>query len=679
MKTEAPALTGARLRPLLLAFAACAGAAIYLTLPFEPQPEATLLLAGAVAVSLLIVRQVRRSDGIYTLLVVLAGMSAGFVAGMLKAADAAAPAILSETRPLMIEGWVTAIEPGQNGARLKIQVHAIAGLAAEQTPRQVRVTHMSSLEVFPGRFVRCWSVLRPAPAPSLPGDYDFRRQAYFDQLGAVGYVQGRCRGGALGRPVGRLDQAALWIASKRRLIAEHVNRAGGERAGGLAAALITGDRSFLRFEDQEALRNTGLAHLLAISGLHLSIVGGLVYLIARRALAFIEPLALRFPVQKVAAFLALAACAGYLVLSGAGVSTQRAFIMASIVFAAIVFDRSAVSLRTFSIALLAMVLIWPESVVTPGFQMSFAATGALIAFYASWRSHRSAHPGRILGPVAFAWASIIMTSIVSDAATAPYALYHFDRVSPVGLFTNFTVMPIITFVTAPLAAVTLILLPFGFADDGLAWFGKSLELVLWLSHSFESLSPGPVRPTAAMPAMTLVLFSLAMACLILFRGWLRIVMVAGWIIAGAFSWQAAPRLVLHWSPSGAAFIAGEDGIVRRHTLTKGAGLSPLRYSWVEDAPPCPQEACTITALGKVQVRQALQAGGLAADKPQPVLEVRIDEDPPIILTWQEVAATGGTTLFLQGSHLRLRTPAACGARRWAPCAGSPAPPNRSGE
>lgn len=157
---------------------------------------------------------------------------------------------------------------------------------------------MSRLEVSPGRFVRCWAVLRPPPSPTLPGDYDFRRQTYFEQLGAVGYVQGRCRGDVLGAPAAAGDRISLWIAAKRRVLALHVKEVAGERAGGLAAALVTGDRSFVRPEDRDALRDTGLAHLLAISGLHLSIVGGMTYLIFRRTLALIEPLALRVPVKS---------------------------------------------------------------------------------------------------------------------------------------------------------------------------------------------------------------------------------------------------------------------------------------------------------------------------------------------------------------------------------------------
>lgn len=143
----------------------------------------------------------------------------------------------AETRPLMVEGWFAEVQPGQQGARLLLKVHSIAGYREEDLPREVRLTHMSRLEVSSGRFVRCWAVLRPPPSPTLPGDYDFRRQAWFDQLGAVGYVQGRCRGGALGAPHALPDRIELWLAACRRTAAVHINELAGERAGGASSGL----------------------------------------------------------------------------------------------------------------------------------------------------------------------------------------------------------------------------------------------------------------------------------------------------------------------------------------------------------------------------------------------------------------------------------------------------------
>lgn len=151
--------------------------------------------------------------------------------------------------------------------------------------------------------------------------------------------------------------------------------------------------------------------------------------------------------------------------------------MAAIVFGAVIFDRAAISLRTFAVAMMAVVLLQPEYVATPGFQMSFAATGALIAIYEVWRNHRSCRE-TVLGPIAFSWASIEVTSVVAGLATMPFALFHFDRASPIGFAANLAAMQIVTFFSAPPAALAFLLAPFGLSDVSLRLFRYSLELVL---------------------------------------------------------------------------------------------------------------------------------------------------------------------------------------------------------
>lgn len=209
----------------------------------------------------------------------------------------------------------------------------------------------------------------------------------------------------------------------------------------------------------------------------LSIVGGLAFLLVKRTLVLIELLALRVQVQKPSAIVALVACFAYMVRSGSSLPAQRAFIMAAMVFGTIIAHLAPISLRTFAIAMLAVVLLQPESVVTPGFQMSFAATGALVTAYEVWRLKRSGQQ-TVLGPIATGWASILVISLAADLATTPYILVHFDRASPIGFVANFVASPIVTFLTAPSAALALILATFGQAEFGLRLLGYSLELLL---------------------------------------------------------------------------------------------------------------------------------------------------------------------------------------------------------
>lgn len=661
-------VVGPDARALLLAFAMCAGAATYLTIPFQPAIPHVAGVFGVAAMILIVARQLQHSDAIYALAIVIFGMSAGFSAAALRTHLVAAPVIDAETRPVMLEGWISDIEAGPKGSRLQIKVHSIAGLPQEALPKRVRVTHRSRLEVSSGRFVRCWVVLRPPPSPTLPGDYDFRRQAYFQQLGAVGYVQGRCRGGALGAPPSIRDQASLWVASKRRVMALYVNEAAGERAGGLATALITGDRSFLRNDDQLALRDTGLAHMLSISGMHLSIVGGLTYLIVRRSLGLIEPLALRVPVQKIAAITGLAICTAYLIISGASVSTQRAYIMAAIVFLAVIYDRSAISLRTFCIAMIVIILLQPDSVLTPGFQMSYAATGALIAAYEVWRNHRATQK-KPLGPVGFAWASIIITSVVCDAATAPFSFYHFDRLAPMSLFANFAVMPVVSFVAGPAAALAIILALFGHADLGLRIFGQSLELVLEMTHYFYNLSPSTVEFPAPMPAISLAFLALAIGSVVIFKGWPRLVVGLLMFAPAMPLWMSSPKIVFHWSASGDAFVANAQGYAERIELADGDSLAPLRFIEAEDLQTCQQAVCQYVSLEGAIITIS-ETENLKEDQ---VTEYTVGIDHPtlagnhIMLDWETVRAAGGITVFKDRHGVSLSELSKCTNRPWRSC------------
>ena len=651
-------------RPLLLGFSLCVGVIVYFSMPFEPVLWQCLAAATAVGAVYMIVRQVWWMSAFSVPALILFGGIGGFTAASVRTAMVAAPVIGAQTRPVMLEGWVREVEPGAKGDRLRIEVHALSGVSAEETPKYVRVTHRLDLQVAPGRFVRCYAQLRPPPSPSLPGDYDFRRQAWFEQLGGVGYVMGRCRGGALGAPAGWGKQLGLDVSAFRRRLAEHVNQAAGERAGGFAAALISGDRSFMKIADQEALRASGLSHLLAISGLHMAMVGGLVFLIVWRALALIEPLALRVAVQKPAAVAALVASFAYLVISGASVSTQRAFIMSAVVFGAVLADRAALSLRSYAIAMILVVLMQPESVMTPGFQMSFAASGALIATYDAWSRHRSERE-RVMGSLAYTWASLFMTSLVAGAATAPFAIYHFDRLAGFGLLANLLAMPIISFVSAPLAALSLILTPFGLGDLGLRLFGYSLEAVLAVASWTAGLPNSAVTLPKSMPATALVLSSLAIGCAMAAKGRARAVLAGLLIVPAGIAWLRAADVLVHWAPSGEIFLRTAKGELVRYELVDGDGLSPLRYANVRSEILCPDTACRINiSSGSEQAGSAMLDRGQTPDPVTVILNLNGVETR---LAWPDVEQAGGVTIKSGRSGLVIQPAPACGLRPWQTC------------
>ncbi|MEO1554252.1 MAG: ComEC/Rec2 family competence protein [Pseudomonadota bacterium] len=649
--------------PLGFAIGMIAGTVWYFSMTFEPTPSVVWGVALITMASLWACLRWQASRLAVLGLVLFCGAAFGAAAGSAATLRSQHATIQAPTGPVLLEGWITAAQTGRNGVRLVLKVHAIDGLDPAETPGRVRLTHILSLNTEPGRFVRCWAVLRPPPQPVIAGDYDFARQAWFSGLGAVGYVQGRCRGGALGPPETMLAGAALQVAKKRRRLARHVQQAAGVRAGGFAAALASGDRSFMPVTDQNALRASGLAHLLAISGLHMGIVGGLVFLFVWRGLALIEPVALRVPVKKPAAMAALLACAVYLVISGGSVSTQRAFIMSVVLFGAVLSDRTALSLRSLSIALIAILVLAPWSVLTPGFQMSFSATGALIATYEAWQKRQ-----RRLGPanrkgVSFWLKSLVVTSTVSSLATMPFAMFHFDRIAALGIFANLIAMPIISLVSAPFAALALILAPLG--GDGLALraFGWSLEWVLTIAHGFASLGGEDRLSLPPMPSSSLALLSCAvMVYVTSVRGLVKaigILALSG--LAGAV-WINSAQMRVHWAPSGEVFIEQASGEIERISILKGTGLPPLRFIDVRLDQTCaPRTVCTTT---RAEMNLAFAPDDSSGGRLQ--ITTR-DASTDTIIDWADVVRENGVTLEWRGHHFMELNKPSCGRRAWRPC------------
>ncbi|WP_026180545.1 ComEC/Rec2 family competence protein [Henriciella marina] len=668
--------------PLYFALGLCLGAAGYFSLSFEP-PIAifviALLLTGVGAAA-----AVRRS-GIFTLrlaAILLFGAVCGAGVSKTHTELRAEPAVQAMIGPAMVEGWVTSVQPGTNGLRLRIDVHAIGGVDSADLPKKIRLTHSLSLNVAPGRFVRCWSVLRPPPQPSMPGDYAFNRQAFFEGLDAVGYVQGRCRGGALGPEKGAGNRIRSTINTMRRALALHVHDAAGERAGGFAAALASGDRSFMRQDDIEALRRAGLAHLLAISGLHLGIVGGLVFVTIRKLLTLWEWLALRIAVQKPAAAIALAMTAVYLVLSGASISTQRAFIMAAVFFGAILLDRSPLSFRSFAVAMIAVILIQPHSVMTPGFQMSFAATGALIATYLVWRERRQDNlDGRGRSGFVFTLQSLVVTSIIGAAATAPFALYHFDRVAPGGLWANLMAMPVISFVSAPLAGLALATAPIGLDEPFLRLFGWSLEQVLTIAHWVSGQAASDFMIREPMPAGVLLTLSAGLAAVCLARGLrYRIGLIIATMGVATLVWWSLPQTILHWSPSGEILIRDTTTGWQKLAIINGDGLSPLTLTDLPSSGDCRGRDCIFeTASGRIAILDGARGEtcGATADFALMVQPNSAGCPPGTqIILWRIVEDARGVSLVHDRTGRTKLVTAPCGTRKWQPCLdGRKASPN----
>lgn len=608
----------------------------------------------------------------------------GFVAADWRTERVQTPILDRDIGIRAIDGRVYSVERSSDRERLVIDVQSIAGINRQSTPKRVRVTWRGDRSlVAAGDQITVRAGLSPPPPPAAPGNFDFGRQLYFQSIGAVGF--------AVTTPVStgseNKNTFRTRIENIRSGLTNKIITAAPGQGGAIVAAVVTGKREAISEQSRAALRDAGLAHLLAISGLHMGLATGLVFFAVRAALAAIEPVAIRFPIKKFAAAAALLSGLTYLLLSGAAWSPRRAFIMTSVFFLAILFDRRAFSLRNVAIAATIILVTTPEALVHPGFQMSFAAVTALIAIYEWW--NRVADPLRdfSIGARLRRYASgVAITDLVSSMATAPFALFHFNRVAVFSLAANFVSMPLMGFWIMPAAVIGLLLTPFGL--DAPAWVvaARGVDVVLAIGAEVSSW-PGAVSVTPQWPTAALIAITAGGLWFCLARSPLRLVGMLGVPIA-ALLVASSPTPTLFVSASGknigvVASVEGERQIIpyskRRDKFAvrvwnEAIGADPpLDNRTVPAFGACDRAGCSATANGShiavINQSIALAEDCARADIVIALFPVRSTDrrrcDAILIDNWA-VWDHGAHALFIRDNDVRVQTVAEIrGARPWS--------------
>ncbi|TDQ77726.1 competence protein ComEC [Dongia mobilis] len=516
------------------------GVALYFALPVEPPLWWGIAAAG---VSLILAVALRRRALVLLVLAAVTVAALGFAAATLRTITVEAPQLYRSLYRAEVTGRVLEIELLPRSQRVVFDSLAISSektglLPPGETPERVRIRLARVVEPLRiGDWVRLTADLQPPSPPAIPGGFDFRRQAYFEGLGGVGF--------SLQPPLkippppetGFSPVAAglAWFDALRLAIGERLQAQLPGPTAGMAMALMVGNQRALTAADVAAMRDSGLAHLTSISGLHIGLAAGIFFFGLRAALALIPPLALRYDIKKWAAVFALAGAAFYAGLAGLPVPTQRALLMSAVFFIAILVDRSPISLRAIAVAAI-IVLLWaPEVLVGASFQMSFAAVlGLICAFEATrglftrWRQAGQEAPdflGRLVRVTqrgSTGLAALILSSLVATVMTAPYAAYHFDRLAVYGIAANMLAVPLTGFWVMPWAVIVLIAMPFGLEAWPLVALGWGCDGIIRIAHFFADL-PGATLLVPAMPVWGLLAMSagLIWLCLVIGRGrWL---------------------------------------------------------------------------------------------------------------------------------------------------------------
>ena len=401
------------------------------------------------------------------------------------------------------------------------RVRLVLAISESDSARAIKVRLNVPLEhdrpdVLEGAIVRLRARLVPPAPPMLPGGYNFARAAWFDGIAATGSALGPPQILSPGASGGSIRHVQRWIA-------DHIHQRIAGSAGGIAAAFASGDRGGIADVDEQAMRDSGLTHLLSVSGLHVSavIAGG--YLITISLLALWPWLTLRLRLPVVAAGVAALTGIGYTLLTGAEVPTVRSCAGALLVLLAVAIGREPLSLRMLAIAAFLVMLLWPEAVVGPSFQMSFASVLAIISLHGSepvrrFLAHRE--EGRILR-LGRQTVMLLATGLVIELALMPIAFYHFHRAGIYGAMANVVAIPLTTFVSMPLIALALFLDLAGLGGPVWLLAGKSLELLLAIAH-WTAARPGAVNHLPSMGEGRFMLFIAGALWLALWRGRVRL-------------------------------------------------------------------------------------------------------------------------------------------------------------
>ena len=661
------------------------GIAGYFALPQEPPPW-LLLPLGAGLLALLWLGWLR--PGLRAAVLALGLLGLGLFVAMLRTLAVAAPVLAEELGPRWVSGQVAEVEIVDSRPRLLLRTSQISGLPAEATPDLVR---LRLLRPWPGLragdSVALKAVLRPPPEPAAPGAFDFARRAYFQRLGAVGYAvtAPRIEEGADGEDGARRWRVA-W-AALRQALGERITAALDGVPGAVAVALITGDRSAIPDAALEDMRMSGLAHLLAISGLHLGLVAGLVFFAARTGLALIPALALRFPIKKWAAVLAAAAALVYLFLVGATIPTQRAYVMVGLALLAIVLDRQPISLRLLAAAAMLILILSPESLLSASFQMSFAAVTGLVAGY-EWLSQRR-QPGfqdrGLLARLGVYLGFLMLSSVIANLATAPFAIFHFNRLAVFGLFANLVAIPLTAFWIMPAALIAMLLLPFGLEAWPLAAMGMGIEFLLAVAGEIAAWQ-GAVIPIRAMPLWGLAAATLGGLWLCLWERPWRLLGLAGPLLGAASIALASPPDLLVSGDGKLLALRARDGALvfsslrrdryRRDIWLRRSGSMTAR-AWEPDGQAEPGLRCD--ALGCIFEfapgrRLGLALTGEALEEDCRAVEVLVSLEPlrgldcptpSLVIDRFDLWRNGAHAVWLSGRASRVTTVRAQrGERPW---------------
>lgn len=643
--------------PVLLA----AGIGLYYALPYEPpgsQPLSALALLG----SLLLLN--RRRLGMRTAILAALLVAVGFSAAYWRTQNAAAPVLHKILYFRQVEGTIDDIRVKPDGRTVFLTRVAIEDVKEKNTPARVSISLKKPAEMQIGDRVRVKAMLFPPPTPAMPGGYDFARGFYYDRLGAVGFSP------YVPETVAKAEASdfSYWLSDLRLRLADRIKSQMTEENGTVAAALMVGEDASVSEEVKEALRDAGIYHVLSISGLHMALAVGLVYMTVRLLLSLYMPLALRLPVKKIAAVVGLISAFAYLLLAGYPVPAVRSFIMVACVMIAILFDRRGISLYSLAWAATLILLFIPESLLGASFQLSFAATMVIVALYERYAVALAVGGRGFFRTIAVYFFGIAATSLVATLATTPLVITHFNRFTLWGIVVNMLMVPLASFWIMPAAVLAFLLMPFGAEGFALSLLDNGIALMIEGSKWFAALPYANFSLSSPnFPGFLLMIFGGLWLCL--WKQKWRLfgipAIVIGMLTLLAYKpydvWISddATRVMVRLESGEFLFVRGRETSFDAETWLRAAGAESALTLKDSDAFICDSERCVGTIKGRrIAVAKRKDATNICEGQPDIVITPDFLKGSciaPLVLDGQALDENGATGLHILKNDIAIDT------------------------
>ncbi|MBY0383166.1 MAG: ComEC family competence protein [Xanthobacteraceae bacterium] len=634
------------------------GIALYFAADREP---VAMVVVPVAAMACAAAFSLRRSRS-FAIALLIAALLAGFATATLRTVYVSHPVLLYRSIG-MLKGFVETHEERERTDRFVLRVVSSEGSRGVSELKRVRLSVRKGTAPAVGSFVELKARLQPPLRPLRPGSYDFGRDMYFQGIGASGFVLGAIKTRPPPQGGGWLLRYSALMQDMRDAVDARIRTVLSGDGRSIATALLTGRRDAITTPVNDAMFISGLGHVLSISGYHMAVVAGVVFFAVRALLALSPALAARYAIKKWAAGAALAAALFYLLLSGAEVATQRSFYMTAFVLIAVMVDRRAITFRTLALAAMLVLMIAPEAVVHPSFQMSFAATLGLVALAQIGMPQLFSGSDKSVNRIA-AWGGrelmlLTVASLVAGLATTPYAAFHFHRITPYGVLANLAAMPVVSALVMPAGIMGVLAIPFGL--DAIFWelMGIGIDWMITVTQWVAAL-PGAIGRVTAFGVGPLIMTTIGIVLLGLLRTplrWSGAGIIAVGVVWAGLTPQPDILISADGSSVGVRTKTGQlrvmrisaDAFLLREWLAGDADGRAVTDTSVTEGVSCDEAGCVVQDSGGHFVALARTPEALADDCTQAAVVVTAHQSPAdcaaLVIDRETLKRRGAMTLI----------------------------------